>query len=139
MNTFYQVTAKFIRQNLNTGKDEKACENYLLIATIFGEAEEKIHKELSEVVKGEFIVTKISKSTISEVISSDGERYYKGKIGFVILDESTGKSKRITQQVLVMADSVDEADEKIAEAFKDTTLGVEIIGVQESNIMTVFE
>ena len=139
MNTLFQATAKFTRVNLDSGKEEKITENYLLLATIFGEAEEKIYKRLSEVVVGEFIVTKISKSTISEVISSDGERYYKGKIGFVILDESTGKSKRITQQVLVMADSVDEADEKIAEAFKDTTLGVEIIGVQESNIMTVFE
>ena len=116
MNTFYQVTAKFIRQNLNTGKDEKITESYLVPAIIFAEAETRIHKELSETVQGEFLVTKIAKSNLSEVIPSEGDMYYKGKIRFVLLDENTGKSKLITQPVLVMADSVKDAEAKIAEA-----------------------
>jgi len=138
MNTFYQVTAKFIRQNLNTGKDEKITESYLVPAIIFAEAETRIHKELSETVQGEFLVTKIAKSNLSEVIPSEGDMYYKGKIRFVLLDENTGKSKLITQPVLVMADSVKDAEAKIAEAYKDITLGVDIVGVQESNIVEVF-
>ena len=140
MNTLFQATAKFIRVNLDSGKEEKVTENYLLLATIFGEAEEKIYKRLSEVVVGEFIVTKISKTNISEVINSDGgDRYYKGKIAFVVLDENTGKSKRIIQTVMVMADSVDQADERMAEAFKDVVLGAEVVSVVESNILDFFE
>lgn len=135
---YYQTTARFRRTDDN-GKGINVTENYLLLATIFGEAEERIYKELQTIVSGEFLVTKISKTNISEVIPSDGERYYKGKIAFVALDENTGKSKRIIQAVMVMADSVDQADERIAEAFKGTTLGVEIVSVAESNILEVFE
>ena len=137
MKQFYQVAAKFIRRDEN-GKDQKVTENYLLVAINFMEAEDRIHKELSVTVTGEFIVTKIAKSNLSEVIPSVGDRYYRGKIAFVILDENTGKSKRITQPVLVMADSVDQAEERIAKAYEDTTLGVDIIGVMESNIVEVF-
>jgi len=138
MNTFFQTTAKFVRMDEN-GKECKITESYLVPAIIFAEAETRIHKELSETVQGEFLVTKIAKSNLSEVISSDeGDRYYRGKIRFVLLDENTGKSKRITQPVLVMADSVKDAEAKIAEAYRDTTLGVDIVGVQESNIVEVF-
>jgi len=138
MNTYFQTTAKYIRVDEN-GKEQKVTENYLLPAIIFAEAETRIYKELQTIVSGEFLVTKISKTNISEVIPSLGDRYYKGKIALVILDENTGKSKRIIQTVLVMADSVDQADERIAEAFKGTTLGVEIVSVAESNILEVFE
>ena len=138
MKQFFQTTAKFIRRDEN-GKDQKVTKNYLLVAINFMDAEERISKELSATVTGEFIVTKIAKSNLSEVIPSVGDKYYRGKIAFVILDENTGKSKRITQPVLVMADSVDQAEERIAEAYNDTTLGVDIIGVMESNIVEVFE
>jgi len=138
MNTFYQVTAKFIRLS-ESGKEQKVTENYLLPAINFTEAETRIHKELSKSVSGEFLVTKISKSNLSEVIPSEGDKYYKGKIKFVALDENTGKSKYITQPVLVMADSVKDAESKIAIAYENTTLGIEIIGVMESNIVQVFE
>lgn len=137
MKQFFQTTAKFIRRDEN-GKECKITESYLVPAIIFAEAEERINRELSATVTSEFIVTKIAKSNLSEVIPSVGDKYYRGKIAFVVLDENSGKSKRITQPVLVMADSVDQAEERIAEAYKDTTLGVDIIGVMESNIVEVF-
>ena len=135
---FYQVTVKYIRTDEN-GKEQKVSENYLLPASDFTEAEARISKELAQSVKGEFLVSKISRSVIEEVLPSEGELYYKGTVRFVLLDDNTGKSKRIKQPVLVMADSVKDAEAKIAVAFENTTLGADIVGVQESNITAVFE
>ena len=138
MNTLFQATAKFIETDLNSGKAAKVTRNYLLPAINFMDSETRISKELTAFVKGEFMISKMSKSAIQDVIESDGERYYKGTVRFVLLDDNTGKSKRIKQPVLVMADSVKDAEAKIAVAFENTTLGADIVGVQESNICEVF-
>lgn len=139
MNTLFQATAKFIETDLNSGKESKVTRNYLLPAINFMDAEIRISKELTTFVKGEFMISKISKSAIQEVVLSEGELYYKGTVRFVLLDENTGKSKKIKQPVLVMADSVKDAEAKIAVAFENTTLGADIVGVQESNITAIFE
>ena len=135
---FYQVTVKYIRTDEN-GKEQKVSENYLLVACNFTDAEARAYKELEKIVSGEFTVSKISRSVIEEVIPSEGELYYKGTVRFVLLDENTGKSKKIKQPVLVMADSVKDAEAKIAVAFENTMLGADIVGVQESDIVDVFE
>ena len=137
MNTLFQATAKFVEVDDN-GKEAKVTRNYLLPAINFMDGEIRISKELTEFVKGEFMISKMSKSAIQDVIESEGERYYKGTVRFVLLDDNTGKSKRIKQPVLVMADSVKDAEAKIAVAFENTTLGADIVGVQESNITEVF-
>ena len=134
---FYQITARYTRADEN-GKEQKVSENYLLVACNFTDAEARAYKELEKIVSGEFTVSKISRSVIEEVIPSEGDLYYKGTVRFVLLDDNTGKSKRIKQPVLVMADSVKDAEAKIAVAFENTTLGADIVGVQESNICEVF-
>ena len=134
---FYQVTAKYTRE-VGGGKMKEVSENYLLVAINFTDAEARAYKELERIVYGEFAISKISKSNIEEVIPSEGELYYKGTVRFVLFDENTGKSKKIKQPVLVMADSVKDAEAKIAVAFENTTLGADIVGVQESNIVEVF-
>jgi hypothetical protein len=138
MNTWFECTAKYIKMDEN-GREKKASETYMLDAISFTEAESRIYKELQTMVSGEFMVTKISKTRISEIIPSDnGDRWYKAKVAFITVDEESGKEKRVAQFVLVFSGSVKEAYDQIIEAMQGMMADFEISGINESTILDVF-
>lgn len=138
MQTWFEVGVKYSKVNEN-GREVKVTEMYLLDAVSFGEAESKIYKEMAQIVSGEFTVTKICRTNLSEIIPSDtGDRWFKGKVTFITFDEESGKEKRVSQFVLVYADSVDEAFKKIMEAMKGMMADFEITSISESPILDVF-
>ena len=90
-------------------------------------------------ISGEFSVRKIAITNISEIIPSENrDRYFKGKVSFITIDEQSGKEKRIAQNVLVFANSVDEADKNIKEAMSGMMADFEITAIIESKIVDVF-
>jgi len=138
MNTWFECTAKYIKMDEN-GHEKKASETYMLDAISFTEAESRIYKELQTMVSGEFMVSKISKTRISEIIPSDnGDRWYKARVTFITIDEESGKEKRTSQQVLVYSDNVKEAYDQIIEAMRGMMADFEISGINESTILDVF-
>ena len=138
MNTWFECTAKYIKMDEN-GHEKKASETYLLDAISFTEAENRIYKELQTMVSGEFVVSKIAKTRISEIIPSDtGDRWYKAKVAFITVDEESGKEKRIAQLVLVFSKSIKEAYDQIIEAMQGMMADFEIAGINETTIMDVF-
>jgi hypothetical protein len=138
MNTWFECTAKYTKIDEN-GREKKASETYLLDAISFTEAESRIYKELQTMVSGEFTVTRISKTNVSEIIpSDDGDRWFKAKVAFITVDEESGKEKRIGQFVLVFSKTVKEAYDQIIEAMKGMMADFEISGITESSIMDVF-
>ena len=138
MNTWFECTAKYIKMDEN-GREKKASETYMLDAISFTEAESRIYKELQTMVSGEFMVTKISKTRISEIIPSDnGDRWYKARVAFITVDEESGKEKRVGQFVLVYSNSVKEAYDQIIEAMQGMMADFEISGINESSILDVF-
>ncbi len=138
MNTWFECTAKYIKMDEN-GHEKKASETYMLDAISFTEAESRIYKELQTMVSGEFSVSKIAKTRISEIIPSDnGDRWYKAKVAFITVDEESGKEKRIAQFVLVYSSSIKEAYDQIIEAMQGMMADFEISGINESTILDVF-
>ena len=138
MNTWFECTAKYIKMD-ETGHEKKASETYLLDAISFTEAESRIYKELQTMVSGEFIVSRIAKTRISEIIPSDnGDRWYKAKVTFITVDEESGKEKRVSQSVLVFSDNVKEAYDQIIVAMEGMMADFEISGINESTILDVF-
>lgn len=138
MQTWFEITAKYIKMD-DSGHEKKVTETYLLDAISFTEAESRIHKELEKLISADFSVRKIAITNISEVIPSEnGDRYFKGKVGFITIDEESGKEKRATQVVLVEASSVEEADKNIKDAMDGMMADFEIIGINESKILDVF-
>jgi hypothetical protein len=135
---WFEVTSKYVKMDEN-GREKKVSEMYLLDAVSFGEAETRMYKELEMMVSGEFSVRKIQMSNISEIIPSDiGDRWFKGKVTFITADELSGKEKRVSQNVLVFAESVDKADKYIKEATEGHTANFEISAIVESKILDVF-
>lgn len=138
MNTWFECTAKYTKMDEN-GREKKASETYLLDAVSFTEAESRIYKELQTMVSGEFTVSKISKTNVSEIIPSEtGDRWFKAKVTFITVDEESGKEKRIGQFVLVFSNTIKEAYDQIIEAMKGMMADFEITGITESSIMDVF-
>jgi len=138
MNTWFECTAKYNKMD-ETGHEKKASETYLLDAISFTEAESRIFKELQTMVSGEFIVTKIAKTRISEIIPSEkGDRWYRARVAFITIDEENGKEKRVVQSVLVFSESIKEAFDQIIESMHGMMADFEIIGINESNIVDVF-
>ena len=138
MNTWFECTAKYIKMDEN-GREKKVSETYLLDAVSFTEAESRIYKELATMVSGEFAVSKIAKTRVSEIIPSDnGDRWYKAKVTFITVDEESGKEKRTAQSVLVFSENIKETYDQIIEAMQGMMADFEISGITESTILDVF-
>jgi len=137
MKHWFEVTAKYIKMDEN-GKERKVSETYLLDAVSFSEAEARIYKELETLVSGEFTVTKIAITNYSEIISdNDGDRWFKGKVTFITIDEESGKEKRAAQNLLVFAETVEQSDKYIKEAMTGMMANFEITSISETKIVDV--
>ena len=138
MNTWFECTSKYLKMD-ESGHEKKVSETYLLDAVSFTEAESRIYKELQTMVSGEFSVSKIAKTRISEIIPSDnGDRWFKAKVTFITVDEESGKEKRTSQSVLVFSSNIKDAYDQIIEAMQGMMADFEISGITESTIMDVF-
>ncbi|MGB0977150.1 MAG: DUF4494 domain-containing protein [Prolixibacteraceae bacterium] len=138
MNTWFECRAKYVKID-ETGREKKVNEAYLIDAVSFTEAESRIYKELEQMISGEFTVTKIAKTNIAEIIpTEDGDRWFKAKVTFISIDEDNGKEKKVSQYVLVLANNVKQAFERVESGMEGMTVDFEIPTVSESPIMDVF-
>jgi len=138
MNLF-ECKVKYEKINDKSGKEQKVTEKYLVDAVSFTEAETRMYKEMEMMVSGEFIIMAISKANYTEIFPNDeGDIWYKGKISFVSIDDKSGKEKKVTNNVLVLASDVPDADKKIKEGMGGLTVDFDINGITDSKIMDFF-
>ncbi len=138
MNMKFEAKVRYEKVCERTCRVKMVTEKYLVEAVNFAEAETRIHKEMETFISGEFSVTNINNVNYAEVIQTEGDRWYKGKVSFVSIDEDAGREKKVSHNVLVQADDVKQAFDNIQEAFKDMTVDYTISSVADSSIMDVF-
>lgn len=139
MHTWFECKVRYIKIDETTGKEKKVNEPYLVDAVSFTEAESRIHKELEQMIRGEFHVTNIRKADYSDIFPfDDADRWYKCKVGYVSIDETAGKEKKITSQMLVMGNNLKEAYDNLLSSLSGMTVDFDVTGVNESPIMDVF-
>ena len=138
MNMKFEAKVRYEKVCEKSGRVKMVTEKYLVEAVNFAEAETRIHKEMEAFISGEFSVTNINNVNYAEVIQTEGDRWYKGKVSFVSIDENAGREKIVSHNVLVQADDVKQAYDNIQEAFKGMTVDYTIASVADSNIMDVF-
>lgn len=123
-----------------SGVMKKVSEHYLVDALSFTEAEARIVEEMTPMISGEFSVSAVKKTKISEVFFDEtADRSYMVKVAFVTLDERTGVEKKVANFILVQADSFDDAVINFKEGMKGTMADYEIISIAESPILEVFK
>lgn len=127
---------------MEDGQQKKVIEQYVVDALSFGEAEERITKEMSHYISGEFEVKAITPASYGEIFFSDAEsddRWYKAKLSFITIDEKTEKEKRTSVTYLVQGSTVQSAVKNVEEVMNGTAIDYVIAAVTETKIMDVFE
>lgn len=123
-----------------SGVMKKVNEHFLVDSLSFAEAEARITEELTPYISGEFSVSAVKKTKISEVFFKEGAgRNYLVKVAFITLDEKTGVEKRTVSQILVQADKFIEAYDNFQMGMEGTMADYEIIGITETPILEVFK
>lgn len=138
MNEHFEVKVKYEKIN-ERGAVKKVTESYLIDAMSFTEAEANSIKELEPYLGGEFIITNMARANYSEIFPNvDGDRWFKCKIEYVTIDEEKGTEKKKPTYILVQANKVADANEKLIEAMSAYLGDYNIKSVAESSILDVF-
>jgi len=87
MALWFECKVRYDRMQEN-GAVKKVNEPYLVDALSFTEAESRIIEEMTPFISGEFSISAVKKTKISEIFTDEsGDRYYMVKVNFITLDE----------------------------------------------------
>ena len=137
MPEWFQTRVKYLKQMPN-GLIQRVSEQYLVNAMSFTEAEARIIVEVQGGQR-EITMASIAKSNINEVVFyGDTERWHKCKVTYVVTDEEAEKEKKVTTYLLVNAEDVKEAYDRLQEHLKDMLVPFQIPKIEESPIVEVY-
>ena len=127
-------------KTMKNGAIKKETEPYLVDALSFTEAEARIIEEVTPYISGEFTVSAVNKSKVSEIFwDASGDRWYQVKAAFITINEKTGEEKRSKTVFMVQASDFKSAYDNFMQGMKGTMADFEIIGITETAIMDVFK
>lgn len=138
MNSYYTVKVKFTKE-FQDGSLKRVTEPYLVNALSFSEAESRIYIEVGEFIRGECIVTDISRTDFADIFHyEDADVWYKCKVSYITEDADSGKEKKVDNDFLVSAHDVKEAHERIEESLKGLMASYSISKVEKMSIVEIF-
>lgn len=124
---------------MENGTVKKVNEPYLVDALTFTEAEARIIEEMTPFISGEFSISAVKKTKVSEIFFDDSaDKYYMVKVNFITLDEKSGVEKKSTNFMLAQANDLEGALERFKEGMKDTMADYEIASIAETPLMDVY-
>lgn len=122
------------------GSVKKVNEPYLVDAMSFTEAESRIIEEQTPFISGEFTVSAVKRTKISEIFyDQTGDRWYLAKVAFITIDEKTGVEKKSVSQILVQAGDFRAALDNLVDGMKGTMADYEIVSITETPLMDVYK
>jgi len=138
MQTWFECKVKYVKID-DDGRERKVSEVYLVDAVTFTDAETRIIQQMQTMVRGEFVVDNIKKSNIVEIFPHDtGEWWYKARIAIVTIDENAGKEKKINNYLLVAADDIKQALQRLEEGLSYILVPYQTTSLAICNIVDVF-
>lgn len=137
MNTWYTIKVKYTKQ-LEDGRLKRVTEPYLVDAVSFTDAEARIYEVVGTTIKGEFLVTGISRTDVADIFAYDDcDDWYKCKVTYISADDESGKEKKITNYFFVNAMNVNQAYERVQEGLKEMMVTYEIPAITLTSIVEV--
>ena len=138
MATWFECKVKYDKIQEN-GSVKKVNEPYLVDALSFTEAEARIIEECTPYISGEFTISAVKKTKISEIFWDEtGDRYYMVKVLFITIDEKTAVEKKSASFILVQASDFKGALENFMAGMKGTMADFEIASITETAWLDVF-
>ena len=137
INKYFEVKVK-LQKTMEDGQQKKVSEQYVVEAATFGEAERRIAECLKHYIEGEFEVTDIKIAGYGQIINDnqDADKFFKAKVSFVTLDETTGKEKNTSELYLVQSDTLESAESDVKSFLNDGN--TTISSISETAILDVF-
>ena len=137
MRNWFNCKVKYTKEV--DGKLKKVTEQYLVDALSFTEAEARMHEQLEQMVRGEYTITNISKQNIADIFHyQDAVDWFKAKVKYITYDEESGKEKMTTHYMLVTANDVRDAYDRLLDSLKGMMVDFEIDTISKSSILDVF-
>ena len=138
MHNWFECRVRYDK-TLDTGMIKTVTEPYLVDALSFTEAEARIIEEIRPFITGEFSIVAIKREKISESFFNDtGDRYFKARLNYIVLDEKSGTEKKTPVTMLVQASEISEAQAIVETEMKGTMIDYAFVGIVETKIMDVF-
>ena len=137
INKYFEVKVK-MQKTQEDGTQKKVTEQYVVEAATFGEAERRITECLKPYIEGEFDVTDIKIAGYSQIVGGDenADKFFKAKVTFVALDETTGKEKKTSELYLVQSETLESAESDVSHYLNDSN--TTISSISETAILDVF-
>ena len=137
VNKYFEVKVK-LQKTMEDGQQKKVSEQYVVEAATFGEAERRIAECLKPYIEGEFDVTDIKIAGYVQIVNSDedADKFFKAKVSFITLDETTGKEKKTSELYLVQSDTLESAESDVKSFLNDGN--TTISSISETAILDVF-
>ena len=138
MKVWYSCKVKSNKEG-DDGILKQVTEAYLVDAVSYTDAESRIYEAMEVNIAGEFTVTNITKTNISEVVNyEDADYWYKSKVTYSTVDGDSEKEVKINSYYLVSAENVKQAYERIEATLNSMLVPFEIPSVALSNIVEIF-
>ncbi len=137
---WFEAKVKYMKVS-EDGKEKKVNEAYLLDAMSYTEAESRITREMESVVSGDYYISSLKKSNITEVVPSEDEtddRWYQAKVAIIDADEVSGKEKSSFQYYLVAASDIKRALENLEKSLSTFVVPYEIASLADTTFMDVY-
>lgn len=125
---------------MENGLQKKVNEPYMVDALSFTEAEARIIEEVTPFISGDFSVSAVKRTNISEIFWDDSaDKWYHVKVNFITIDEKSAVEKKTTSHILVAASDFKGALDNFMEGMKGTMADFEIASIAETTIMDVYK
>lgn len=138
MALWFECKVRFDKMQEN-GAVKKVNEPYLVDALSFTEAEARIIEKMKPYISGDFTVSAVKKTRISDIYFDDrGDKYYMVKYNILTLDEKSGNEKKSAVYALTQAIDFSTALANFLDEMKDTLGDYEIVSIAETPLMDVY-
>lgn len=125
---------------MENGLQKKVNEPYLVDALSFTEAEARIIEEMTPFISGDFSISAVKRTKISEIFWDDSaDKWYLVKCNFITLDEKTAVEKKSSTFIVVAANDFRGALDNFMEGMKGTMADFEIASIVETPLMDVYK
>ena len=139
MHNWFECKIQYEKLSPDDGKQKKSSDSYLVDAMSFTEAEARIIKAVTPYMTGEFTVSNIKRSKIYEIFDSpEGDRWYRAKVLFIILDEEKGVEKKVPSTMMIQASDIQGALVRLNEGMKGTMSDYEIATISDTPILDIY-
>ena len=138
LHNWFETKVQYEKMSPEDGLQRKATEVYLIDALSFTEAEARAIYHAQPYTSGKLTVASIKRTKFYEVFdAATGDKWFKAKVLFIVLDQEKGTEKRVASYMLIQAEDIKEARERLEEGMKGTMSDYEVAKIEETPIMDV--